>query len=67
MLLQEKKSLEQIAIAKGVKPSTVASYLATAIEKGVEVDISYLGVTPAIVAAVARVVHNQPINSDISR
>eukprot|EP00088_Acartia_fossae_P057671 TRINITY_DN672_c0_g1_i5.p1 TRINITY_DN672_c0_g1~~TRINITY_DN672_c0_g1_i5.p1 ORF type:complete len:1015 (-),score=248.00 TRINITY_DN672_c0_g1_i5:268-3312(-) len=63
----EKKNLDKVAVARGLKTSTISSHLAQAMEAGVEVDIACLGVSPAIMATVARVIHASPINSDVSR
>ncbi len=60
-------SLELVAVERGVKTGTIAAHLAMAIEKGVEVDIAVLGVTPDVVAKVARVIHHEAVNSDVSR
>ncbi len=60
-------SLDLVAVERGVKAGTIASHLATAIEKGVDVDIAVLGVTADIVAKVARVIHHEAVNSDVSR
>ena len=60
-------SLDLVAVERGVKAGTVASHLAIAIEKGVDVDIAVLGVTPDIVAKVARVIQHEAVNSDVSR
>jgi len=67
ILYQEKMSLDLVAVERGVKAGTVASHLAIAIEKGVDVDIAVLGVTADIVAKVARVIHHEAVNSDVSR
>ena len=60
-------SLELVAVERGVKPGTIAAHLAMAIEKGVDVDIAVLGVTPDVVAKVARIIHHEAVNSDVSR
>jgi len=66
-LFEEKKDLERVAAARGMKAATIASHLAQAIEAGLVVDIQLVGITPQIVSRVAKVIYNPPINSDISR
>jgi len=67
LFFKEKNSLEATAAARGLKTSTVAAHLAQAMEAGLEIDILSLGITPKILAVVAKVIHKAPINSDITR
>jgi len=66
-LFKEKKDMEAVAALRGLKAFTIGSHLSPVIEAGVDIDIVSLGVTPEIMSAVAKVIHDPPINSDVTR
>jgi len=66
-MYKEGKSVAQIAQERGMAATTIMGHLGTCLEKGADVNLEKLGVTPKVVAAVASVVWESPINSDVSR
>ena len=66
-LHKEGKSVAQISQERGVAENTVLIHLGKSLEAGANINLESLGVTPEIVAAVAKVVWEPPINSDINR
>ena len=61
------KSPEEISAERGLAISTIFGHLATCLEKGGQVSLITLGVTSPMIADVAEVIHDPPINSDISK
>jgi len=66
-LHKEGKSIAQISQERGIVAGTVLMHLSKSLEAGANINLETLGVTPEIVAAVAKVVWEPPINSDINR
>jgi len=67
MMYKEGKSIESIAKERGIAASTVMSHLGTCLEKGLDINLGCLGVTPEKVLAVAKAVWEPPISSDVTR
>eukprot|EP00057_Strongylocentrotus_purpuratus_P011614 XP_011666088.1 PREDICTED: Werner syndrome ATP-dependent helicase [Strongylocentrotus purpuratus] len=59
-------TLEDIAIRRGLKVSTIGGHLADAIEAGYPVNFARAGITPSIQKEIEKVIRDPPINSDIS-
>ena len=66
-LYKSGKSPEEISSERGLALSTIFGHLATCLEKGGNVNLINLGVTSLMIADVAKVIHDPPINSDISK
>ena len=66
-LYKSGKSPEEISAERGLALSTIFGHLATCLEKGGNVNLMNLGVTSPMIADVAKVIHDPPINSDISK
>ncbi|XP_063969395.1 bifunctional 3'-5' exonuclease/ATP-dependent helicase WRN-like [Lytechinus pictus] len=59
-------TLEDIAVMRGLKVSTIGGHLADAIEAGYPVNFARAGITSAVQKEIEQVIRNPPINSDIS-
>ena len=58
---------EQIASERGLAASTITGHLAACLEKGAQLELCKLGVTCRMIADVASVLNEPPINSDVSK
>jgi len=67
MMYKSGKDVASIAAERSIAASTVVGHLGTCLEKGVNINIGCLGVTPEMVQTVARIVWEPPISSDVSR
>ncbi|XP_076348758.1 bifunctional 3'-5' exonuclease/ATP-dependent helicase WRN-like isoform X2 [Tachypleus tridentatus] len=61
------KDLEQVASERGLSVSTIVNHLCLAIQQGLPVSISRLGITPHVEELITKAIRAPPINSDISR
>jgi len=61
------KNTEEVANKRGMKENTIMTHLATALEKGADISLDELNITPAIIAALVQVIYNKPIGSNVAR
>jgi len=66
-MFREEGDAARVAARRGLAESTVMGHLATCLEKGAEVAVEKLGVTPSVVREVARVLYTPPISSHVAR
>jgi len=66
-MFNQMKDYEKVAAARGLKPTSIISHLASCLEKGIEVPLEQLGITPQIVTIVVKTIWSSPISSNVAR
>ena len=61
------KNTEEVANKRGMKENTIMTHLATALEKGADISLDELNITPATIAALVKVIYTKPIGSNVAR
>ena len=64
---QKSRNISNVAAGRGFQESTIITHLAKALEKGADVPLKDLNITPATVRAIVKVIFAKPISSDVAR
>jgi len=61
------KDIGKVAAERGMKEGTMMTHLARALEKGADVPLEDLNITPATIEALVKVIYSKPISSNVAR